>query len=165
MTKVGNNLISVERLDKILNKTTSRTVYVNKKRLLVSYVCLACNKWITVLFFVCGSVRCSSLFLSYPCTTTPPPTITQDNRMYTVLLLTLILCGGVYFRKSVEQIKLSLKSDKNIGYFTGRTIYIYYCISLIFSSNQKCFRQNLQRKSKHRSSRGNKPNLCPQWSV
>jgi hypothetical protein len=57
MTKVGNNVISVERLDKIL-KQTSRSVYVNKKRLLVSYVCLACNKLITVLFFVYGSERC-----------------------------------------------------------------------------------------------------------
>ena len=43
---------------KFLTKQTSRTVYVNKKRLLVSYACLAYNKWINVLFFIRGGVRC-----------------------------------------------------------------------------------------------------------
>ena len=51
--------------------------------------------------------------------------------------------------KFIEKIKFSLKSDKNNGYFTRRLIYIYDHISLTSSQNEKCFRQNLQRKSKH----------------
>ena len=43
------------------------------------------------------------------------------------------------FQKSVEHIRVSLKSDKNIGYFTWRPIYIYGDISL----NEKYFRQKL----------------------
>jgi hypothetical protein len=35
-------------------------------------------------------------------------------------------------RKSVEKIQVSLKSDKNNGYFTWRLIYIFYHFSLIF---------------------------------
>jgi hypothetical protein len=37
------------------------------------------------------------------------------------------------FRKSVEEIKYSLKFDKNNGYFTWRTVHIYDHISLSFS--------------------------------
>ena len=52
------------------------------------------------------------------------------------------------FRKSVEKIQVSLKSDKNNGHFTWRPTYISY-ICLNSSYNQKCFRQKLYRKSKH----------------
>jgi hypothetical protein len=55
------------------------------------------------------------------------------------------------FPKSIGIIQVSLESDKNNGYFTWRPIYIFYHISLISSYNQKCFRQTLQRKSKHTS--------------
>jgi hypothetical protein len=44
---------------------------------------------------------------------------------------------------------LSLKSDKNDGYFTRRLLDIFDHISPISSKNVKCFRQNLYRKSKH----------------
>ena len=37
------------------------------------------------------------------------------------------------FRKSVEKIQVSLKSDKNKGYFTRRPLYVFYHISLISS--------------------------------
>jgi len=37
------------------------------------------------------------------------------------------------FRKSVEKIQISLKSDKNNGHFTRRPIHIFYNISLISS--------------------------------
>jgi len=37
------------------------------------------------------------------------------------------------FRKSVEKIQVSLKSDKNTGYFTWRPIYIFDRISLTSS--------------------------------
>ena len=37
------------------------------------------------------------------------------------------------FRKSVENIQFSFKSDKNNEYFTWRQIYIFDRISLIFS--------------------------------
>ena len=46
------------------------------------------------------------------------------------------------FRKSVEKIQLSLKSEKNNGYFTGRTMYMYDNISLNSCYNEKCFRQS-----------------------
>ena len=52
-------------------------------------------------------------------------------------------------RKSVEKTQISLKPQKNIGYFTWRPIYIYDNISLNSSSYEKCFRQKLYRKSKH----------------
>ena len=51
------------------------------------------------------------------------------------------------FRKSVEKFQVSLKSDKNNGYFTWRPIHSFYHISLISSWNKKCFRQTLYRKS------------------
>jgi len=34
------------------------------------------------------------------------------------------------FRKSIEEIHISLKSDKNYGCLTWRPIYIFYHISL-----------------------------------
>ena len=36
----------------------------------------------------------------------------------------------VFFRKSVQKIQVSLKSDKNNGYFTLKTMYIYDNTSL-----------------------------------
>ena len=42
------------------------------------------------------------------------------------------------FRKYVEEIEVSLKSDKNNGYFTWRPFYICYHISLNSSENEKC---------------------------
>ena len=42
------------------------------------------------------------------------------------------------FRNSVTKIQVSLKSDKNNGYFTWRPIYIYDHFSLNSSSNEKC---------------------------
>jgi hypothetical protein len=46
----------------------------------------------------------------------------------------------VSFRKSVQKIQVSLKSDKNNGYFTWRPIYIFYHISLSPSQNEKCYK-------------------------
>jgi hypothetical protein len=37
------------------------------------------------------------------------------------------------FQKSVKKIQVSLKSDKNTGYFTRRSSYIFGCILLISS--------------------------------
>jgi len=50
------------------------------------------------------------------------------------------------FRKYAQEIQVSLKSDKNNGYFTWRPIYIYDHISVISSQNENYFRQNLYRK-------------------
>jgi hypothetical protein len=47
------------------------------------------------------------------------------------------------FRKSVHKIQVSLKPDKNNGYFTWRPIYIYSNISLNSPQNENCFRQKL----------------------
>jgi hypothetical protein len=48
------------------------------------------------------------------------------------------------FRKSVEKIRVLLKSEENNGYFTWRPIYTFDHISLSSSYNdEKCFRQNL----------------------
>jgi hypothetical protein len=46
------------------------------------------------------------------------------------------------FRKCVQKIQVSLKHDRNNGYRTWKSIYIYDHISLSSSSNEKCFRQN-----------------------
>jgi len=35
----------------------------------------------------------------------------------------------MYYRKSVEKIQVSLKSDMIIGYLTWRSMYVYYSIS------------------------------------
>jgi len=48
-----------------------------------------------------------------------------------------------YFRKYVDKIQVSLKSDKNSGYFTRRPIYIFYHISLSSADTGQCFRQKL----------------------
>ena len=40
---------------------------------------------------------------------------------------------------SDEKIKVTLKSDKNNGYFTWRPTYIFHRISLNYSENEKCF--------------------------
>jgi hypothetical protein len=53
------------------------------------------------------------------------------------------------FRTYVEKIQGSLKTDKNKGHFTWRPIYIFDHISLTSSQHEKCFRQNLYRKSQH----------------
>jgi hypothetical protein len=53
------------------------------------------------------------------------------------------------FRKHVNKTQVTLKPDKNNGYFTWRPTYLYDNISLISSWNEKCFRQKLYRKSKH----------------
>ena len=47
------------------------------------------------------------------------------------------------FRKSIAKIQVSLKSDKNNGYFTRRRFDIFDDISLNSSQNEKCFRQKL----------------------
>jgi hypothetical protein len=46
------------------------------------------------------------------------------------------------FRKYVEKIKVSLKSDKNNGYHTWRPVYIFDHTSLSSSWNEKYSRQN-----------------------
>jgi hypothetical protein len=46
-----------------------------------------------------------------------------------------------FCRKSLEKIKISLKSDKNNGYFIWRRFDIFYDISLSSSQNGKYFRQ------------------------
>jgi hypothetical protein len=46
------------------------------------------------------------------------------------------------FRKSVEGIQVSLKSDKNNGYLTWWPMYSYYNILLNSSYNKKLFRQS-----------------------
>ena len=57
----------------------------------------------------------------------PPacPQLSTDRFAWNLIL-------GV-FRKSVEKIQVSLKSDKNNGYFTWKPIYIYGNISLNFA--------------------------------
>jgi hypothetical protein len=47
------------------------------------------------------------------------------------------------FRKYVEKIQFWLKSDKNKGYFTWKTVYIYDNTSQNSSYGEKCFRQML----------------------
>ena len=53
------------------------------------------------------------------------------------------------FQKPVEEIQVSLISHRNNGHFTWRCTYIYGTILINSSSNEKCFRQKLNRKSEH----------------
>ena len=53
------------------------------------------------------------------------------------------ICYLSTFRKYVEKIQVSLKSDKYNGYFTWRTMYIDDNISPSSSYNEKYFKQNL----------------------
>jgi hypothetical protein len=47
------------------------------------------------------------------------------------------------FRKSVEKIQVSLKSDKNDGYVTWRPMHIYDCNFLnSYSVSEKRYREN-----------------------
>jgi len=57
--------------------------------------------------------------------------------------------------KTIEKFQASLKLNKNNVYFTWRPLYIFDYISLSSSWNEKCFRQNVSRKSKH--------TFCVQW--
>jgi len=50
------------------------------------------------------------------------------------------------FPKYVEKIQVSIKSDKNNGYFTWRPIYIFNHILFSYSWKDKCCRQKLYRK-------------------
>ena len=47
------------------------------------------------------------------------------------------------FRKTMDKIKVSLKSDENNGYFNMKTIHISDHISRNESYNDKCFTQKL----------------------
>jgi len=53
------------------------------------------------------------------------------------------------FRKSVEKIKISLKTGKSSGHFAWRPMCIYGNTLLNSSLNENCLVQNLYRKSKH----------------
>ena len=60
----------------------------------------------------------------------------------------MIFSTGI-FRKSVEEIQVSLKSDKNNRHFTRIRMYVYGNFSPNSAKNEKYFRQKLYRKSKH----------------
>ena len=51
--------------------------------------------------------------------------------------------------RSLGNIKFSLKSNKNNGYFTRIPLQIFDCILLSSSKNENIFRQKLYIKSKH----------------
>ena len=53
------------------------------------------------------------------------------------------------FRNSAEKIRVSLKSDKNTGYFTWKPMSIYDNISSKFFLECEIFQKQLYRKSKH----------------
>jgi len=67
------------------------------------------------------------------------------------------------FRKSVRKIQASVKYNKNNRYFTRRPTYIYVHISVSSSSNEKCFRQTFQGKSKYTSIIISFQMLCLLW--
>ena len=49
----------------------------------------------------------------------------------------------IFFRKTVENVQVLLKSDNNDGYFTWRPIHNYDNISLNSPYNKNCLTQNL----------------------
>jgi len=60
-----------------------------------------------------------------------------------------IFINEYFFRKSVEKMQVSLKSDFNNRYYTLGLTEICDTISLNSSYNEKQYGQNLQIKSKH----------------
>jgi hypothetical protein len=85
---------------------------------------------ISFVISVCPSVRKEELW---------------SHRIYFYEILYLII-----IRKSVEYIKVSLKYDRNIGYFTWRATCIYDTIFLNSSENEKRFRKKAIEKIKTR---------------
>jgi len=61
-----------------------------------------------------------------------PITLYTEFRIESSLVFPMISLHLV-FKKSAEKIQVSLKSDKNNGYFSWSPIYINYNISLITS--------------------------------
>ena len=53
------------------------------------------------------------------------------------------------FRKSVEKIRVSLKSDNNNGYITRRPVQIFLIISRSCSKNENCFKHWTENKKIH----------------
>ena len=54
----------------------------------------------------------------------------------------------IYFRRYVDKIQISLKSDKNNGYLTCEPMYIYDNISLNSSQREK-FQKKIVKKSQN----------------
>ena len=68
------------------------------------------------------------------------------------------------FRKSVKKFQVSLKLDKNNGYFTWIPIYIFYHILLKSSSNGKCVRKyHRDNQNTHFMFNNFFQNLCHLW--
>ena len=100
--------------------------YNCKKRLIARHVCLpACLS-------VCLSV-CPSVYLSV-CPSVCPYGTTQlslDGFSWNLI--------SEYFYENLSRnLEFTLKSDKNNGYFTWRTVYIYDSIVPNYSQNEKC---------------------------
>jgi len=74
MTKVGNNVISLERLDKILNKTNIADC-LRQQKASTRYLLHVTNELRFYFLIVAQKGVCYglSLFLKYPYTTTPLP--------------------------------------------------------------------------------------------
>jgi hypothetical protein len=53
------------------------------------------------------------------------------------------------FQKYVKKIQVSLRSDKNNGYFTWRCMYVYDNILPNSSYNEKCFSKSCREYQKH----------------
>lgn len=57
--------------------------------------------------------------------------------------------------------KIALKSDQNKGYFTLGSMYIHDTISLNFSLNGNCFRQNLVQRVRTHMFNDYSPKIVP----
>ena len=128
------------QLTLLANLCICYSVYTDHLKVNICSLCAECRIFRRV------SQNCEGRLLVSPCLSVcPSARMEQFGSNYTDFHE--ILYSSI-FRKSARTIQVSLKSDNN-GYFTLRPKYIYDHISLNYFSNEKCFRQNLQSKSKH----------------
>ena len=74
--------------------------------------------------FYARSKNCEKRLLASLCSSVRPHGIT---RLPLIGLLWNVIFG--IFRKPVRKVRVSLESDKNKGYFTWRTVYLFFIIS------------------------------------
>ena len=98
-----------------------------------------------VIFYAC-SQNCEKHLLASSCLSfrsfSPREIIRLPQERFSWNLILEDFC-----EKSVEKIQISIKTEKNNGYFAWRSMYIY--ISLNYSYNEKCFWQQSWRKPKY----------------
>jgi len=92
-------------------------------------------------------VRKIAKSLASPCLSVSPSVRTEQLGSYCRNVHEILYQSS--FRKSVEKIRVSLKSDKNKRYFTLRPIYTFDHISVISSLSETYFKRCRETRETH----------------